>query len=200
MYTMQLELPGPGIPLILERPMSHQEFEAFCLANPELQIEREPDGKLTITSPVSFISGERENEIAAELLFYAREHGGRALSSSTGFRLPDGAVRSPDASYVTEDQMERFTQEDLKYFLAVVPVFIAEILSPTDRLDAAKEKMQTAWIGNGVKLAWLVDADHDRLWVYRADGSVELVSPLDRVIGGEDVMPGFEFNLKWFKK
>jgi Uma2 family endonuclease len=56
--------------------------------------------------------------------------------------------------------------------------------------------MRSAWIANGVKLAWLIDVDADRLWIYRADRSVELVTPLDRIVTGEDVLPGFEFDLK----
>ncbi|MEM6395759.1 MAG: Uma2 family endonuclease [Bacteroidota bacterium] len=200
MYTMQLELPELGIPLTIERNMTLAEFEAFCFANPDLHIERESDGKLIIMSPVSFISGDRENEIAIDLGLYARQYGGRALSSSTGFKLPDSSVRSPDASYVTDQQLEPFSEEDLRHFLAVVPVFITEILSPTDSLKEAKDKMQDVWIANGVKLAWLVDIDNDRLWIYRADGTVDLVSPLDGVVTGENVLPGFEFDLKWFKK
>jgi Uma2 family endonuclease len=196
MYTMQLELPDASTPLSYARKMTNQEFENFCFANPELVIEREPDGTLIIMSPVSFVSGNRENEISIDLGLYARKNGGKALSSSTGFRLPDTSVKSPDASYVSDEQLSSFTDEDLRHFAPIVPEFIVEIVSPTDRLKDAEEKMRSAWIANGVKLAWLIDVDADRLWIYRADRSVELVTPLDRIVTGEDVLPGFEFDLK----
>lgn len=200
MSRIQVKLPGLGFPITVERQMTHTEFEIFCRGNPELRIEQMPDGKPKIRLPVSFISGDRENEIAIDLGLYARQYGGRALSSSTGFKLPDDSVRSPDASYVTDEQLEPFTEEDFRHFLAVVPVFVTEILSPTDSIKEAKEKMQDVWIANGVKLAWLVDIDNDHLWIYRADGTVDLVTPLDIVVTGEKVLPGFEFDLKWFKK
>lgn len=192
---MQLRLPDISTPLSYAPKMTNQEFEDFCFANPELVIEREANGTLTITSPVSFISGNRENEISTDLNLYARKHGGKALSSSTGFRLPDSSVKSPDASYVSEEQLAGFTDEDLRHFAPIVPEFIVEVVSPTDRLKDVEEKMRDAWIENGVKLAWLVDVDNDRLWVYRADRSVELVTPLDHEITGEDVLPGFTFDL-----
>lgn len=195
MYTMQLKLPDISTPLSYASKMNNQEFEDFCFANPELVIEREQDGTLTIMSPVSPISGNRENEISIDLGLYARKHGGKAYSSSTGFRLPDSSVKSPDACYVSAEQLADFTDEDLRHFAPIVPEFIVEVIFPTDRLKDAEEKMRSAWIENGVKLAWLVDVDNDRLWVYRADRSVELVTPLDHEITGEDVLPGFIFDL-----
>lgn len=195
MYTMQLKLPDISTPLSYASKMNNQEFEDFCFANPELVIEREANGTLTIMSPVSPISGNRENEISIDLGLYARKHGGKAYSSSTGFRLPDSSVKSPDACYVSAEQLAGFTDEDLRHFASIVPEFIVEVISPTDRLKVAEEKMRDSWIGNGVKLAWLVDVDNDRLWIYRADRSVELVTPLDQEITGEDVLPGFTFDL-----
>ncbi|MEM6770215.1 MAG: Uma2 family endonuclease [Bacteroidota bacterium] len=195
-YAMNLKLPDANTPLSYAREMTNAEFEDFCFANPELVIEREPDGTLTIMSPVSFISGNRENEISIDLGLYARTHGGKALSSSTGFKLPDSSVRSPDACYVSAEQLANFSDEDLRHFAPIVPEFVVEIVSPTDRIEDAEEKMRSSWIANGVKLAWLIDVDADKLWIYRADRSVELVTPLDSVLTGEDVLPGFTFDLK----
>jgi Uma2 family endonuclease len=127
---------------------------------------------------------------------YARKHGGKAYSSSTGFTLPDGSVKSPDTSYVSAAQLSKFTAEDLRHFAPIVPEFIVEVVSPSDTLAEVQEKVRDTWIANGVRLAWLVDVDADKLWIYRADHSVELVTPLDRTIAGEDVLPGFTFDLK----
>lgn len=195
MTKMLLEIPEMLFPLSYAGKVSREVFEDICFANPELVIEREPDGTIIFISPVSFISGNRENEISVDLGLYARKHGGKALSSNTGFTLPDGSVRSPDACYVSAKQLENLAEEDLRHFAAIVPEFIVEVVSPTDKLSDAEDKMRNVWMANGVKLAWLVDVDNDRLWVYRADRSVELVSPLTGEITGEDVLPNFTFDL-----
>lgn len=127
---------------------------------------------------------------------YARRVGGQAFSSSTGFTLPDGSVRSPDTCYVSAEQLSGFTKEDLKHFAKIVPEFVVEVVSPSDELEDVEEKMRSTWIANGVQLGWLIDVDADKLWIYRADRSVELVTPLDRTIDGEDVLPGFTFDLR----
>ena len=200
MYTMQLTaMPDASPPLRWAPQMTNEEFEAFCFANPELVIEREPDGTLLIISPASFISGSRENEIITDLTLYARANGGTALSSSTGFTLPDSSVRSPDAAYVSAEQLLPFNAKDLRHFVPIVPEFIVEIISPTDRVADLEDKMRKTWIANGVKLAWLVDVDNDCLWVYRQDRSVDVVTPLAGEITGEDVLPGFTFDLGLFK-
>ncbi|MFK8165573.1 MAG: Uma2 family endonuclease [Lewinella sp.] len=196
MNSMTLELPLELFPLFLPHQVSVEKFESLCFANPELVIEREANGNLTIMSPVSPISGNRENEISIDLGLYARKNGGKAYSSSTGFRLPDSSVRSPDACYVSAEQLAKFTDKELRHFAPIVPEFIVEVLSPSDDLSELEEKVRKSWIANGVQLAWLVDVDNDRLWIYRADRSVELVTPLDREVGGEDVLPGFTFDLK----
>jgi Uma2 family endonuclease len=151
---MHLELPDASTPLSYARNMTKEEFERFCFANPEMVIEREPDGTLTIMSPISYTSSRRETKIIADLDFYCRKNGGEALSSSTGFRLPDSSVRFPDACYVSAEQLKGFTEEDLRHFASIVPEFIVEVISPTDRLKGVEEKMRNAWIGNGVELAW----------------------------------------------
>ena len=92
--------------------------------------------------------------------------------------------------------MSKLTKEERAKFLKVVPEFIVEVRSPSDSLVELEAKMRDTWIANGVHLAWLVDVDEDKLWIYRADRSVELVTPLDRVVTGEDVLPGFTFDLK----
>ncbi|WP_052333961.1 Uma2 family endonuclease [Neolewinella persica] len=137
---MYIELPDISTPISYAREMTNEEFEGFCFANPELVIEREPNGTLTIMSPVSPLSGNRENEISTDLNLYARAHGGKAFSSSTGFRLPDTSVKPPDASYVSAEQMDQVTESGLRHFAPIVPEFIVEVISPTDKLLIGKIK------------------------------------------------------------
>ncbi len=182
-------------PFYSSKRITAEEFEAFCKKQPELQTELEADGRLKIMSPVGGTSGNRENQFNADLTYYERSVGGKSYSSSTGFRLPDGSIRSPDAAYLTDQQLSKLSPEQLVRFIPAVPVFIIEVLSDSDTLRDAETKMRDTWIANGVRLAWLADVDNDRLWIYRADHSVELVSPLDRTLTGEDILPGFTFDL-----
>ena len=194
-YAFELTLPKGGLTLRTAEKMTSTEFAAYCTENPDLVLELEPDGTITIMSPIETDSGEREAEVITDLKLYARKTEGRAYSSSTGFTLPDGSVRSPDGSYVTERQRSLVDPEQLKGFAHLVPEFIVEVMSPTDRFKAADEKMRETWMANGTKLAWLINTEDDKLWIYREDGSVELVTPLTRTITGEHVLPGFEFDL-----
>ncbi|WP_256534235.1 Uma2 family endonuclease [Lewinella sp. JB7] len=188
-------LPDALLPVYSSKRVTADEFAALCEEHPDMHAELEVDGRLKIMSPVGGLSGNRENEFNADLTLYARAQGGKAFSASTGFRLPDGSIRSPDAAYLSDAQLSQLSPEQFEKFIPAGPVFIIEVLSVSDGLREAETKMRDTWIANGVRLAWLADVDNQRLWIYRADHSVELVSPLDRTITGEDVLPGFTFDL-----
>ena len=194
--VLEIKIPATEVGLIFPNGLSNEAFEELCFANKELVIEREPDGKIIVMSPVAPSSGNNEAEFIADLKFYERKHGGRAFSSSTGFTLPDSSVKSPDASYVSADIISGFTKEQLDHFAELVPEFVVEVVSPSDTLVTAMSKMKDVWIANGVSLGWLVDVKAEKLWVYRQNGSVDLIEDFDRTITGEDVVPGFEFDLR----
>jgi Uma2 family endonuclease len=183
-------------PVRSQKKLTPDEFEEFALHNPELFIEQEADGTIKFMSPVGGTSGNREAQLCADLILYERNHSGKAYGANTGFRLPDGSTKAPDGAYVSRDKLDRLSSEEQARFLRLVPDFVVEVLSPSDQLADVQTKMRDTWIANGVRLAWLVDVDGDKLWIYRADHSVELVTPLDRTITGEDVLPGFTFDLK----
>ena len=183
-------------PLHSVRSFTPEQFDNFALANTEVLMEQEVDGTITLISPVGRRSGNRANRIDTVLGMYERDHPGEAFSSSTGFRLPDGSLKSPDAAFVSQKKLDTIPEEKKNRYLRVVPEFVVEVRSRTDELKELEAKMRDTWIANGVRLAWLVDVDEDKLWIYRADRSVELVTPLDRVATGEDVLPGFTFDLK----
>ena len=173
--VLELKLPASNIELNFPDGLSSEAFEELCFANKELVVEREPDGKIVIMSPVSNNSSDREAEFIADLKIYARQYGGKAYSSQGGFTLPDGSVRMSDDCYVGPEQLEEFTHEDPNHFAPIVPKFIVEVISPTDRLSTAMSKMKDVWMANGVVLGWLVDVEAEKLWVYRQNGSVDLI-------------------------
>ena len=194
-YTLELKVDDIGLPMRTLRTFSRAEFNSFCLANPHVNAEYEVNGTLTIMAPASPNSSRREGAVITDLTLYMRAYGGEAYSSSVGFTLPDGSVRSPDASYVSKEKLAGFTKEDLDHFAKIVPDFIVEVVSPSDTLSVSEVKMRETWMKNGVPLGWLIDVESDKLWIYRANGSVDLVTPLTSIITGEDVLPGFEFDL-----
>lgn len=175
--------------------MSDEELYAFCQANPDLRIERDDKGNLIIMSPVGPKSGYYEGEFMFYLKAWNKEQlRGIAFSSSTGFIMPNGAMRSPDASWMSIDKWRRVEKETKDGFPKTCPEFVSEIRSKTDPLNKVKEKMQE-WINNGARLAWLIDPWEEKAYIYRADGSIEIVNSFEHTLSGEEVLKGFELEL-----
>lgn len=182
-------------------PMSDEEFEEFCLANPSLTIEQDKNGNIFIMAPVSYDSGNYESESIADLVIWNRKTKlGKTFSPSTLFYLPDGEKRMPDAAWIRMEKHRSLTKSQRKKFAKLVPDFIIEIKSPSDSLKDLKEKMEKIWLANGVQLAWLIDVENEAAWIYRHGKEVEEIKGLDDVLLGEGVLPGFEFDLSIFKE
>ncbi len=178
--------------------LTNDELFEFCRMNKELHIERDAAQNIVIMAPVGGNSGFHEVEFLTEVNIWRRQNGGASFSSSTGFLMPNGAMRSPDACWISEARWSKVTDEEKKKFPPVVPDFVAEIRSPSDSLKGTKAKMEE-WLDNGVRLGWLVDIHNQQVLIYREDGSIEIVKGFDNVLNGEDVMEGFEFDLKQLK-
>ncbi|MBC7775322.1 MAG: Uma2 family endonuclease [Phycisphaerae bacterium] len=179
--------------------MSEEEFDEFCFANPDLRIEQDPHGNIIIMPPSSYESGNHEAEPIIDLgLWNRRTKLGKVFSPSTLFKLPDGSKRMPDAAWVSVEKHNSLSEKERKSFAHIVPDFVIEVRSPSDRLKPLQGKMHTAWIANGVRLAWLIDPEGQQAWVYRADGSESHIPDFQQIISGELVLPGFEFDLKVF--
>ena len=179
--------------------MSDDEFDEFCFANPELRIEQDPHGNIIIMPPSSYDSGNHETDPIIDLGLWNRcARLGKVFSSSTLFKLPDGSKRMPDAAWVSLEKHQSLSEKERKSFARIVPDFVIEVRSPTDRLKTLQGKMRTAWIANGVRLAWLIDPESQQAWVYRADGSETHIPDFQQVLAGEEVLPGFELELSVF--
>jgi Uma2 family endonuclease len=163
-----LEIPIPKLQntVVFDPPLTDEEFERMSMANELVKLERTKDGKIIVNPPTGFDSGSGNSEINDQLRTWWKQHRkGRILDNNTGFFLPDGSSLSPDGGYVSEEQLRGLTKEDRKHFLHLTPVFVIELLSPSDSLPAMKEKMET-WIANGAKLGWLVDPRHRNVLIY----------------------------------
>ena len=195
--SFQIELPeNRSIQLRFDEQLSLAEFEDFCSRHPELLVEREPDGQLTVRSPVHLLSGGQESDVGFYLnLFVKPRKLGRVYSPSTGFALPDGSLRSADAAFVSTAQLAQLAEAEKHRFARLVPELVIEIRSDTGKLGKLLTKMRDTWIGNGVRLAWLIDPKNRVSYIYRADGSEEIVTGFDKVLDGEDLLPGFGLEL-----
>jgi Uma2 family endonuclease len=180
----------------LGKPMSVEEFWRYSAEYPDLRMELEPNGDLIVMTPTTTKTGFRNSEISFALRSWAEQDGrGYAFDSSTGFTLPDGSVRSPDAAWIGKDRWNPEDDEEEDCLEVLCPDFIIELRSKSDRLPAAQRKM-AAWIANGVKLAWLIDPRRKIVEIYRAgEGQVQMVEN-PAAVEGEDPVRGFVLELE----
>jgi len=195
---MQVQMPGPQVPvrLVFEtgRGVSKDAYLAFCRANPDLRCERTAEGEIVIVPPAGGESANRSMKVSAQLYNWAERDGrGEAFDASAEFLLPDGSALSPDAAWVSNKSLRRLTWEQRREFPPVCPEFIVEVMSPSDNLRRAKAKMEV-WISNGVRLGWLIDADHQTVYVYRRGRPARALRGIQE-LAGEGPAEGFVLRL-----
>lgn len=179
--------------------MDDDAFFDFCQDNSHLKIERNADGTIIIMPPTGTISGERNAEITADLIFWKRKNGGHTFDSSTGFTLKNTAVRSPDAAWMSDERYKSVDYIELKKFARITPEFVVELMSETDSLKELQEKMEE-YLENGVLLGWLINPKAEEVFIYREDGTISKVSGFDNKLSGENILQGFEFDLMLLRK
>ncbi len=188
----------PSAPLRLTlRPLltlNSDEFFALCQLNRELRMERTKEGEIVIMTPVAWDTGSRNASLSADLVMWARRDGtGVAADSSAGYDLPNGATRSPDASWVRRVRLATLSPEEKKKFLPLCPDFVIELRSSSDRLKVVQEKMKE-YIENGAQLGWLIDPLERKVHVYRPNHTpIVLEEPVS--ISGDPELPGFVLDL-----
>ena len=173
--------------------LTDEQFHRLCEDNRDLRFELTAQRELLIMSPTGTKTGWRSSRINQRLATWSEQDGtGMAFDSSTGFTLPNGAKRSPDAAWVGREMWESLTEEEQEGFAPICPDFAIELRSPTDRLADLQEKMRE-YIENGTQLGWLFDPKSKRAYIYRPNKPEELLenpSSMD----GEHVLPGFVFD------
>lgn len=175
--------------------MNDNQFFDFCQANRELRIERAAHGDILIMSPAGSRSGQRNATITMRLGIWAERDGtGVVFDSSTGFRLPNGAVRSPDTAWVLKSRLAPFSIEEQEKFLPLCPDFVIELKSPADRTADLMNKLQE-YADNGARLGWLVSPEARQVLVYRPARAVEILDHPE-VVSGDPELPGFVLELK----
>jgi len=175
--------------------ITDDEFFAFCQLNRDLRFERTAEGDIIVMAPTGGETGNRNADITAQLVTWTKRDGtGAAFDSSTGFKLPNGADRSPDGSWVRKSRLAALTHEQKIKFLPLCPDFVIELLSPTDALSITQAKM-TEYIENGLQLGWLIDPEMRQVHIYRPHQAVAI---LDNVmeIAADPELPGFVLDLR----
>ncbi len=198
MRDMQIALPDLTAPatLILDREhrLTDEAYFAFCAANPDLNVERTRDGEIVIVPPAGGESEFRTLEAGRILREWSRKDGrGKSFGSSVQFMLPDGSGLSPDAAWVSNERLSVLSKRELRQFPRLVPEFVIEILSPSDRLAEAQKKMRL-WAANGVELGWLIDGDNRCVYVYRGPAEPRPLTNAES-IAGEGPVEGFALPL-----
>ena len=170
-------------------------FAELCQANEELQLERAATGEVIIMPPTFPWTGKQNSGLNAQLWYWNDQRSlGIAFDSSTGFTLPNGAVISPDACWVSNQRWEALTtSQHQEEFSPLCPDFVIELRSSSDTLKKLREKMQE-YLDNGVRLGWLIDSKTQQVEIYRPGQDVEILKTPNN-ISGEDVLPGFTLNL-----
>ena len=170
------------------------EFFEFCRLNDELKMERLSTGEIIIMSLTGGETSVRNSELNLEIgLWNRKKKLGKVFDSSGGFKLPNTAVRSPDAAWIPTDKWESLGDDQRKKFVPICPDFVRELASNKRQIAELKEKMQE-YMDNGSRLGWLIDPFKQITSVYRSSGEIEEV-PFDGVLSGEDVMEGLSIAM-----
>jgi Uma2 family endonuclease len=183
------------LPAILTAPpMTDQQFADFCAQHPDLFFEMTAEGEIIVMPPNFSLTGIRNREIVSQLDRWARQdRRGAVGDSSTGFVLPNGARRSPDASWTSREEIDKLPRESLEGYWHLCPAFVLELRSQSDRLPALRAKMRE-YAANGAQLGWMIDPAARTVEVYRPDREPELLTGVDAVYG-EGPVAGFVLDL-----
>ena len=174
--------------------LTDQQFEQICRANQDLKFERTAQGELVVISPTGGETGNWNSGLTGQVWFWNQQKKlGKSFDSSTGFKLPNGATRSPDVSWVQQDRWDALTPEQKKKFIPLCPDFVIELRSPTDDLEAARAKMRE-YLENGTSLGWLINPQDEQVEIYQPGQPIEILSrPV--TLSGEPVLSEFTLDL-----
>ena len=185
-----------NLPLSIGLYVTQEQFAILAVANRDLKLERNARGELIVNPPTGWETGQRNLSISGQLYrwYEENENLGKAFDSSTGFILPNGATRSPDACWVSQERWDALNAEQKGTFANICPDFVVELRSSSDKLESLQAKMRE-YIDNGAKLGWLLDPQSRRVEIYRPGSAVEVLENPDSLSGGK-VLPGFVLNLR----
>ncbi|MEO1005760.1 MAG: Uma2 family endonuclease [Cyanobacteria bacterium J06638_38] len=185
-YTLNLKA--------LTDSISDRALEQLCLENPDLRFETDQYGKLIVMSPTGSESGKRNGDLFGQIWYWNRQSKlGVVFDSSTGFKLFNGAIRSPDVSWIPLNRWNSLRDQQKRGFAPIDPDFVIELLSLTDQLSETQQKMME-YLDCGIKLGWLINPDAKEVEIYR-NGQDQQVLNNPSSLSGEDILPGLTVDL-----
>jgi Uma2 family endonuclease len=192
---MEFALTGLSLPLRIRPsvPMTDDELMAFCAKNDFYNVEREPDGDLSVMLPPGTANGNRNAGIGSQLSLWNRLTESGIVFSHAGFTLPDSSMRSPDQAWLSLAKWNALSRRDKERFAPVCPEFVIELLSPFEELAGLQCKMM-GWIANGAHLGWLIDPQKKAVCIYRSGRTEEWLDDVSKV-SGEGPVAGFLLSL-----
>lgn len=175
--------------------LTDEQFYHICRSNTDVKFERNPTGELIILPPTGGETGKHNAEMLIDLGIWNRQTKlGVLFDSSTCFKLPNGADRSPDIAWIRQDRWDGLTVEEKEKFPAIAPDFTVELMSPSDNLKDLRSKMRE-YIDNQVKLGWLINRQTRQVEIYRLGQAVEILE-CPAQLSGENILPGLMLNLQ----
>ena len=172
-------------------------FIDFCVDNDDYEMEINEAGELVILPMVGLRGNRHETEMAVELGIWRRDNGGVNLSQTSRFRLSSGALRGPDAAWITQERYDALTERERETVFPGAPDFVVEIRSISDNLAPLQRKMQL-WMDGGARLGWLIDPRQRRVHIYRVGQPEPQILEDPETLDGEDVLPGFSFGVRQY--
>ncbi len=174
--------------------LTDEQFEQICARNPDLKFERTAQGELVVVALTGGETGRRNMKLSARLENWSdRTQLGVAFDSSTGFRLPDGSIRSPDAAWVSLKRWQELTPEQRKKYVPLCPEFLVELKSSSDEIEDVQAKMKE-YLANGLQLGWLLNPENQTVEVYQPNVAVEVLQQ-PTSISGSPTLPDFILDL-----
>ncbi len=189
-YTLNLK------PLV--DPITIEHFEQLCQSNPELKLETNYKGELIVMSPTGYETGKNNADLIMQFGIWNRKYKlGVVCDSSTGFILPNKAIRSPDVSWIAKERVANLTKKEKAKFLNLVPDFVLELMSPSDKIEDVENKMQE-YLDNGAKLGWLINPQQEQVEIYRPGQQPEVLNK-PSFLSGENLLPQLivELDFVW---
>ncbi len=181
-------------PLVLDLELTDEQFFQLCQKNHELKFERTASGELIIMAPTGGETGRRNVKLITQLdLWNTRTNLGEVFDSSTGFKLPNGANRSPDTAWIKRERWQTLTPEQREKFVPLCPDFVVELMSPSDSLERTRQKMEE-YRDNGARLGWLLNRKQRQVEIYRPGQSTKILDN-PQSLSGDPVLPDFVLDL-----
>ena len=188
------ELPRVDLHIPPNLRLDDDLFFAICEANRDYRFERSAEGDIQIMPPTGGLTGKRNSDLVTDVNLWARQDGrGLVFDSSTGFVLPNGAVRSPDCAWVLRERLARLSEREQQQFLPLAPDFVIELASASDDPAVLFAKMME-YQANGMRLGWLILPEQRQVWVYLDRGPGQRLDDPDQ-LSHEEILPGLRLDV-----